>query len=85
MKATINRYYKLALGWFLVFLGIIGWLLPIVPGTPFILLGLAILSAQSEWLRDKIESLKLRFPNQTARLRALKEYLASRVRKEGAP
>ena len=85
MKARLNRFCKLIFGWTLVFLGIIGWLLPILPGTPFIILGLAVLSAESEWLRDKIESLKLRFPRQTASLRALEECLVSRIRKEGAP
>lgn len=75
MKATIHYISKLALGWLLVFLGVIGWFLPVVPGTLLFLLGVAILSAQSEWIREKIESLKARFPRQAARLRALREGL----------
>lgn len=85
MKATLNRYCKLIVGWALVSLGIIGWLLPILPGTPFIVLGVAILSAQSEWLRNRIATLKIRFPRQTAKLQALKESLFSKIRKAGVP
>ena len=84
MKSKFNRYCKLTVGWALVSLGIIGWLLPILPGTPFIVLGLAILSAESEWLRNKIEALKMRFPRQTAKLQALKESLAAKLRKMSA-
>lgn len=84
MKSKFNRYCKMTVGWALVSLGIIGWLLPILPGTPFIVLGLAILSAESEWLRNKIEALKMRFPRQTARLQLLKESLAAKLRKMGA-
>lgn len=84
MKSKFNRYCKLTVGWALVSLGILGWLLPILPGTPFIVLGLAILSAESEWLRNKIEALKMRFPRQTAKLQALKESLAAKLRKMSA-
>lgn len=85
MKARLHRICKLVVGWLLIFLGIVGWLLPVVPGTPFIVLGLAILSAQSEGIRNKIESLKLRFPRQTTKLRLVKESLAAKIRRVGAP
>ena len=83
MKTMVHRYCKLTLGWVLVSLGIIGWLLPIVPGTPFMLLGVAILSTQSDCLRNKIDSLKARFPRQIAGLRMLKENLAAKIRRAG--
>lgn len=82
MKATLTRFMKVIAGWALVFVGVIGWFLPIVPGTLFIFLGLAILSAQSEWVRNKIELLKVRFPRQAARLHDLKEGLISKIKKE---
>jgi len=89
MKATIHRLLKLISGWVLVLLGIIGWFLPVIPGTLFVLLGLALLSTQSEWVREKIEalldSLRARFPRQAHRLQSLKEGLVSRIRKEGSP
>lgn len=82
MKA-LNRYCKLILGWALVLLGIIGWLLPILPGTPFIVLGFTLLSSQSECIRNKIESLRERFPRQAAKLHALKEGLAAKIKRKG--
>jgi len=81
MKAKLHRFCKLIAGWALVSLGLAGWLLPIIPGTPFIVLGLAILSAQSEWARKILDSLKVRFPRQAAKLRALKEGLAAKIRR----
>ena len=81
MKAVVHRFCKLTLGWVLVFLGIIGWLLPILPGTPFMLLGVAILSTQSDCIRKRIDSLKVRFPRQVAGLRILKENLAAKIRR----
>lgn len=81
--AVFNRYCKLILGWALVLLGVIGWLLPILPGTPFIILGLAVLSSQSEWIRNKIESLRARFPRQAAKLQTLKDSLAAKINREG--
>ena len=83
MKATFHRFCKLTAGWVLLLLGILGWLLPIVPGTPFIILGLAILSSQSEWLRNKIQSLKRRFPRQVARLRLLRQTITAKIRRVG--
>ena len=83
MKAVVHRFCKLTLGWALVFLGIIGWLLPILPGTPFMLLGVAILSTQSDCIRKGIDSLKVRFPRQVAGLRILKENLAAKIRRAG--
>lgn len=80
MKAAIHHIFKLTLGWLLVLLGVIGWFLPVVPGTLLFLLGVAVLSAQSEWIRGKIENLKARFPRQAARFHALKESL-SKTRK----
>lgn len=79
MKAHFNRLFKLTVGWMLLLLGIIGWLLPVVPGTPFVLVGVAILSAQSEWLRHKIEGLRI-----PARLRLLRQFLAAKIRRVGA-
>ncbi|MGH7773289.1 MAG: PGPGW domain-containing protein [Candidatus Binatia bacterium] len=83
MKATLKRYCKLISGWTLVLLGVIGWFLPVVPGTVLIFLGVALLSAQSEWMRKRIEFLKARFPRHAAKLQALKESLTSKMRREG--
>jgi len=85
MKATFYRVLKLLSGWTLIFLGVIGWFIPVVPGTIFIILGFALISAQSEWVRNLIDSLSLRFPRQAAKLRAIKEGLLSKIGGEGTP
>lgn len=86
MKATLNRLVKLLFGWLLVFVGVVGWFTPILPGTLFVFLGLAVISAQSAWVRNKIESLidslRDRFPRQAGKLQSLKESLIAKIRKE---
>ena len=84
MKAKLHRLCKLIVGGLLILLGIIGWLLPIVPGTPFIILGLAILSTQSEWLRNRLKLLRRRFPRHAARLRLLRQTVTAKLRGESA-
>jgi len=60
---------RIALGVFLVIIGIIGWLLPIVPGWPALIPGLVILSDYIpplkrvvDWAKAKVE--KMRKPNE---------------------
>ena len=49
-KARIwNGPLRPILGWSLVVLGIAGWILPIVPGWPFLIPGLVILAEQYHW------------------------------------
>lgn len=83
MKTVLTRLIKLILGWFLLILGIVGLFLPVLQGLLFIFMGLAILSAQSRWIRNKIEFLRGRFPNQAGKLQALKEKVASALRRPG--
>ena len=82
MKATFHRFIKIISGWLLVTLGVIGWFLPILPGTLFVVLGFTILSSQSDWVQKMIASLILRYPRQAAKLQTLKENLIAKVRKE---
>ncbi len=84
MKAKLHRLCKLTVGWLLIFLGIMGWLLPVVPGTPFILLGLAILSTQSGWMKNRLQLLRRRFPRHAARIRLLRQTVAAKIRRESA-
>jgi uncharacterized membrane protein YbaN (DUF454 family) len=81
MKAFFKRFFKLALGWGLLLLGIVGLFLPILQGMLLIFLGVALLSTQSEWVRRGLESLRARFPRQAAKLRRLKENLLGRFRR----
>ena len=60
MKKHVRRVAVLALGWILIAFGIVGLFLPILQGVLFILLGLYVLSRESEtarrWLHRVRES-----------------------------
>lgn len=73
MRKTINRFLVLALGWGLVFLGIIGLFVPILQGVLFILLGLWVLSRESYWALRCLRKMRLKFPNADRRMRELQQ------------
>jgi uncharacterized membrane protein YbaN (DUF454 family) len=60
MKKHVRRVAVLALGWILIAFGIVGLFLPFLQGVLFILLGLYVLSRESEtarrWLHRVRES-----------------------------
>ena len=62
----------LALGWFLVGLGIVGLFLPFLQGVLFIMIGLAILSSRSAAIRNLLNHLERRYPDQYQRIETLK-------------
>ena len=62
MSQRLKRYAVLALGWFFVFLGILGLFLPILQGILFLTIGLILLSLESEWAAGKLDWLKTRYP-----------------------
>lgn len=49
----------LLLGFLLVGLGIVLWILPIVPGWPLLIPGLAILGARFKWARKLLQRVRL--------------------------
>ena len=58
MWGTLRKGVALFVGLLLIGLGIIGMILPLVPGIPFFLLGLGVLSASSRRVRGLLEYLK---------------------------
>jgi uncharacterized membrane protein YbaN (DUF454 family) len=62
MNQRLKRYAVLALGWFFIFLGILGLFLPILQGILFLTIGLILLSRESEWAAGKLDWLKTRYP-----------------------
>ena len=62
MARSLKRYVILSLGWFFVFLGILGLFLPILQGILFLLIGFILLSRESEWAKHQLEKLKSRYP-----------------------
>jgi uncharacterized membrane protein YbaN (DUF454 family) len=48
------RPLLIALGWVMLFVGLLGGLLPIIPGWPFGVTGAAILYLESRWVQRRI-------------------------------
>lgn len=60
-QITLRRIMFLVFGWALVLGGVVGLLLPVVPGTLLILAGGAVLSRQSSWAHRVLERFRLWF------------------------
>ncbi len=81
----MNRFKKigiLIIGWFFVGLGIIGIFLPILQGILFIMIGLAILSSRSQFVRSFLKHLEERYPHFHKRVEILREKLRRRFKKD---
>ncbi len=63
MRKIAHKTALHIIGWFFIGLGIVGLILPIMPGIIFFALGIYILSLGWLWLYLKIEKIKLRFPH----------------------
>ena len=68
MRATAKRIGILLAGWTFILFGVVGLILPILHGTLFLLIGLAILSSEYVWAHRLLSKIRNRFPSVTARL-----------------
>jgi hypothetical protein len=57
-----QRIAIITLGWILIFGGIVGLVIPIVPGGFLVVAGTLMLSPQCAWLRRTLENCRARFP-----------------------
>jgi uncharacterized membrane protein YbaN (DUF454 family) len=69
MKKHIRRVAVLTLGWALIAFGIVGLFLPVLQGVLFILLGLYVLSRESETARRLLHRVRDRHPALDRKLR----------------
>jgi len=65
----VKRFFKLLAGLGLCILGIIGWLLPVIPGWAFMIPGLIILSDFFPPLRRLLRWAEAKVKEEAARLR----------------
>jgi uncharacterized membrane protein YbaN (DUF454 family) len=61
-QKQLQRVAVIALGWVLICLGILGLVLPVVPGAVLIVLGAFMVNPQWAWLRRMLEKYRVRFP-----------------------
>ena len=62
VRKHIRRITVLVIGWMLVGLGIVGLFLPVLQGVLFILLGLYVLSRESETARHWLHKVRDKYP-----------------------
>jgi uncharacterized membrane protein YbaN (DUF454 family) len=69
MKRHVKRIVVLVIGWLLIAFGVIGLFLPVLQGVLFILLGLWVLSTESETAHRWLEHARKRHPRADAKLK----------------
>ena len=47
-----SSFWRKLIGWPCLFIGLLGIILPIIPGIPFLIVGLAALSTEYRWVRS---------------------------------
>lgn len=67
----------LGCGWAFLLLGFLGLILPILPGVPFLIVGLLILSTEYLWASSILTKLTARFPSFARHL----EYATKKARR----
>ncbi|PTX64944.1 putative transmembrane protein PGPGW [Melghirimyces profundicolus] len=73
-KQQMKRLVGRVIGWFLVLLGIIGMIFPVLHGVIFFLAGLLILSKTSPWAKNLLQKLESRFPKVAKQMDKLREH-----------
>jgi uncharacterized membrane protein YbaN (DUF454 family) len=79
---AIKRIGLLIIGWLFIVLGILGLFLPILQGVLFILIGLAVLSSRSEFIKRFLKHLEERFPHHHERVEIWREKIRNLFRKD---
>ena len=66
MAAALKRLLRIIGGMLLLIGGLIGWILPVVPGWPLVIPGLMLLSHEFHWARRLLTWLKSKMPKQSS-------------------
>jgi uncharacterized membrane protein YbaN (DUF454 family) len=79
MEWQIKKVVTLVVGWVLIAIGVVGLFLPFLQGILLILLGLYLLSRESEVARHWFERGRKRFPRVDARLKQWRRWWHQRL------
>ncbi|HUZ47773.1 MAG TPA: PGPGW domain-containing protein [Terriglobia bacterium] len=80
MAGKRNRSVVLLIGWGLILLGVLGLLLPILPGMVLLLAGVSVLSSEYVWAHKILQRLRDSFPKFSQRLREAETWARNRFR-----
>jgi hypothetical protein len=61
-RHLVIRIGIVAVGVLALVLGLIGWFLPLMPGWPFVIGGLAILAGEFVWARRLLDGIRAKLP-----------------------
>jgi uncharacterized membrane protein YbaN (DUF454 family) len=81
MKRIAHKTILHMAGWVCITIGILGLVLPILPGFVFIALGIYIISFASLWLYMKIDRIKLRYPKVGIHFDKVERYISRFIKK----
>jgi predicted tellurium resistance membrane protein TerC len=66
-RHLVIRIGIVAVGVLALVLGLIGWFLPLMPGWPFVIGGLAILAGEFVWARRLLDGIRSKLPGRLGR------------------
>jgi uncharacterized membrane protein YbaN (DUF454 family) len=66
----VKKLASQLIGWGLIVLGAAGLFLPLLPGTPLLVLGLMVLSREYVWARRLMTRIRDRFPKMSRKAEA---------------
>jgi uncharacterized membrane protein YbaN (DUF454 family) len=69
MEREIKRIVVLVIGWLLIAFGVVGLFLPVLQGVLFIMLGLLVLSRESETAHRWLQRGRQKYPKVDAKLK----------------
>jgi len=80
MVALARKTLIHMVGWTFILLGIVGLFLPVLQGVLFLLIGLLILSKESQRAKDLLHRIEKRYPVQYRKMHEFNERLKKRIR-----
>ncbi len=76
----MKKLYRHALGWFFLFLGVIGLFLPVLQGILFLFVGVIILAPEVPFFQRMLDKMEKRHPALFAQAKCLFERVSARLR-----
>jgi len=83
MKRQIKRIVILVTGWLLIAFGVVGLFLPVLQGVLFIMLGLLVLSGESETAHRWLQRGRRKYPKVDAKLKEWGRWWRKRFGRDG--